>query len=35
MKMVTDVLTHFRGDVQGNGVDEFSDGEASSEEKED
>ena len=35
MKAVTDVLTHFRGDVQGNGVDEFSDGEASSEEKED
>ena len=35
MKMVTDVLAHFRGDVQGNGVDEFSDGEASSEEKED
>ena len=35
MKAVTDALTHSRGDVQGNGVDEFSDGEASGEEKED
>ena len=35
MKTVTDVLAHFRGDAQGNGVDEFSDGEASGEEKED
>ena len=35
VKVVADVLAHFRGDAQGNGVDEFSDGEASSEEKED
>ena len=35
MKVVADVLAHFRGDAQGNGVDEFSDGKASSEEKED
>ena len=35
MKVVTDVLAHSREDAQENGVDEFSDGKASSEEGED
>ena len=35
MEAVADVLTHFRGDAQENGVDEFSDEKASSEEEED
>ena len=35
VEVVADVLTHFRGDAQENGVDEFSDEKASSEEEED